>query len=129
MTEKRGLVLGPDLAKEAAREYRDKLDTARAKSDALLERCGCKQEKTDEFDRVWWLLPNGNVARLHPYESIDDAVRLAEAMGLKVLDSHVGPDGTYIYWLRTPEREKICGKRFAPTIAEAIAEAIKCSTA
>ena len=102
-------------------------DDLRAKSDALLLACGWLRH-----DMTWeWWKPHGGESvgddpknRPHPYANAQDAIDLTEAMGLKVLDSHVGPDGTYIYWLRTPEREKICGKRFAPTIAEAISAAI-----
>ena len=94
----------------------------RPKSDALLKLCGWKREDHASIPRFVWINPEGGRVlsnRPHPHANAQDAIDLAEAMGLKVATVEYGPDDLY----RARLFKHDWGAR-GPTIAEAISAAI-----
>ena len=98
----------------------------RAKSDALLLACGWIRHGPCDLA---WARPDRRIvnysAAPHPYENMDDAVRLAEAMGLIVSNIMLRDDG----YLAAVQKFDIKGEdgifiAVGPAIAEAISEAI-----
>ena len=109
---------------EELRKNADETADLRANSDALLLACGWLRH-----DMTWeWWKPHGGESvgddpknRPHPYESIDDAVRLAEAMGLIISNIMLHDEG---YFAALQDFGSGIHIAINPTIAEAIAEAI-----
>ena len=108
-------------------------DNFRAKSDALLKRCGCDVEEWWEDGENWVkvVLPNNRVyetTRTHrpfdPFDNAQDAIDLAGAMGLKILNiQHNEEFNEWDCTVRPSKGVSVCGI-YSPTIAEAICAAI-----
>ena len=101
----------------------------RKRSDRLLEACGWKKDHWN-----LWYDPKGvdcGDARPHPYKNIDNAVRVAEAMGLRVVETGYNTaKRKYAALLHRisddekPENRPYWQGPHMPTIAEAISAAI-----
>lgn len=97
------------------------IDDLRKRSDDLLLACGWRQKRHASIANFVWITPKGRRVlsnRPHPYANAQDAIDLAEAMGLKI-DSIVAINDLWdCHFIGHPIGPNM------PTIAEAISAAI-----